>query len=254
MDRRLDLPRWQPALLALLVHLAFFALLALGVSWQSREPAPVSAELWADVPPAPRPAPTSVPAAPAQETESAHTPKPQVPPDIAIEAEKKKAKPAPQKRARREPDKPVPKAMPDKPPAPSPATPSQEDVLAERLAAIHRQVGQRPVREGTPAANPHKASEIAEYKSQIERKIRGYLNRQPCGSGNPELEFEVALLPTGQLYGPPILRKSSGLAACDRAVETAILSAEPLPVPRDPELFADFRQLQLKFRPNDAKD
>jgi colicin import membrane protein len=47
------------------------------------------------------------------------------------------------------------------------------------------------------------------------------------------------------------LVKSSGVAAYDNAVERAILKAQPLPVPSEPASFARFRNLHLKFRPND---
>src|SRR5258708_8063235 len=39
--------------LAVLVHAAFFSLIVLGVTWQSRPAPPVQAELWDKLPPAP---------------------------------------------------------------------------------------------------------------------------------------------------------------------------------------------------------
>ena len=92
---------------------------------------------------------------------------------------------------------------------------------------------------------------VSDYTGRIQSKIRSKLNKALCGDGKPQLEFDIALLPTGQLRGNPLLRKGSGLAACDKAVENAILQAEPLPVPPQPEVFNAFRELHLNFKPNE---
>ena len=44
------------------------------------------------------------------------------------------------------------------------------------------------------------------------------------------------------------LRKPSGNAAYDAAVERAINRAQPLPMPPDPALVKEFRELNLKFK------
>ena len=90
-----------------------------------------------------------------------------------------------------------------------------------------------------------------DYKNRIESKIRQKVNQTLCGNGNPQLEFDITLLPTGELRGNPVLHKGSGIAACDKAVENAILQSDPLPVPPQPEVFSRFRDLHLKFHPNE---
>jgi len=92
---------------------------------------------------------------------------------------------------------------------------------------------------------------VDDYTNRISAKIRGKLNKTLCGDGKPLLIFDINLLPTGQLLGNPVLRQGSGIAACDRAVENAILQSDPLPVPTQPEIFSRFRELHLKFRPNE---
>jgi colicin import membrane protein len=77
------------------------------------------------------------------------------------------------------------------------------------------------------------------------------VNKALCGNGNPELKFDIALMPTGELSGVPKLTKSSGTVACDEAVERAIMASQPLPLPSDASLFSQFRNLKLRFRPND---
>ncbi len=100
-------------------------------------------------------------------------------------------------------------------------------------------------------ASAANASLIGEYTEKIKAKIRGNVNKTLCGDGNPELRFEINVLPTGQLSGNPSLIKSSGNTACDEAVERAIIASEPLPLPDDASLKAQFKNLKLKFRPND---
>ena len=74
---------------------------------------------------------------------------------------------------------------------------------------------------------------LVNLKIKIEAKISGNVNKTLCGDGNPELKFDIGLLPTGQLSGNPKLVKSSGNSACDEAVERAIMASEPLPLPDD---------------------
>ena len=95
------------------------------------------------------------------------------------------------------------------------------------------------------------ASIIGEYTDKIKSKIRGNVNKSLCGDGNPELRFDVGLMPTGELTGTPKLIKSSGISACDAAVERAISASQPLPLPSDPALYAKFRNLNLRFKPNE---
>jgi len=91
---------------------------------------------------------------------------------------------------------------------------------------------------------------IDEYTRRIRDKIRRFVVEPPNLQGNPEVEFDVVVLPGGEVLGVK-MRKSSTVAAYDSAVERAILKAQPLPLPPDPALFKDFRELKLKFRPKE---
>jgi colicin import membrane protein len=91
---------------------------------------------------------------------------------------------------------------------------------------------------------------VNEYMAKIQAKIRGNVNRSLCGEGNLELTFKVSLMPNGEFISQPVLTKSSGNAACDSAVERAIIASEPFPLPTDPDAFSQFRNLNLKFKPN----
>lgn len=120
----------------------------------------------------------------------------------------------------------------------------QQENLAEVKAA-----GDQQAMSAKAAAN---AGVIGEFTDKIKAAIRKNVNKTPCGDSNPELIFDIELMPGGLLNGSPKLFKSSGSPACDNAVEHAIMDSEPLPVPSDPSLFSQFRNLKLKFRPNDG--
>lgn len=92
---------------------------------------------------------------------------------------------------------------------------------------------------------------VDEYIAKIQAKVRGNVNKALCAEGNPEPSFNISLLPNGEFSGSPTLTKPSGSAACDDAVERAIIASEPFPLPQDPNALAKFRNLNLKFKPNE---
>lgn len=120
--------------------------------------------------------------------------------------------------------------------------------LQQEALADDKSEGDKQAVSAKAAAN---AGVVGDYINKIQARIRGNVNKTLCGEGNPELKFDIGLLPTGQLSGSPKLVKSSGSPACDEAVERAIMASEPLPLPADSSLFSQFRSLKLKFRPND---
>ena len=101
------------------------------------------------------------------------------------------------------------------------------------------------------AVSAANASIIGEYTEKIKARIRSHVNKTLCGDGNPELKFEISVLPTGQIGGTPKVKKSSGIDACDEAVERAIIASEPLPLPEDASLKSQFKNLNLTFKPNE---
>ncbi|MEO1947807.1 MAG: energy transducer TonB, partial [Methylophilaceae bacterium] len=91
---------------------------------------------------------------------------------------------------------------------------------------------------------------VNEYVAKIIAKVHGNVNRALCAGDNPVVIFKVSLLPTGEFVSSPTLNKSSGNAACDNAVERAMIASEPFPLPSDPATLSEFRNLSLTFRPN----
>lgn len=100
------------------------------------------------------------------------------------------------------------------------------------------------------AATTARLKVVDEFKIKIQLKIKGLLVNPPGMRGKPEAHYRVDLLPNGEVIRATLL-KSSGQPAYDRAVESAIIKATPLPLPPDRDAAAAFRDgLELRFRPD----
>lgn len=257
---------WQAGVLSLLVHGLFFVVLVMTFSLKSIQPMQVAeVELWDSVP-APRALPPPEPPRPEPKIERVPEPEPP-PPEPKAEIQ---VKPKPPAKPKLEP-KPEPKPKEEKP-KPDPKAQARKEEEQRRLEEkrkieeIKRAVLQdadpsqdldREAKQVSSAAKNAQASALAASGAldgdiaKLAAKIHRFMNSQVCGSGKPMIEVGIALMPTGEVIGDPRLKKSSGIPACDDAVVRAILQAQPLPVPREPERFAPFRDLSLKFWPND---
>ena len=105
----------------------------------------------------------------------------------------------------------------------------QQELLQEKPKPSlnrHEEMKQSNTQEGGA-----KLGEMDKYKVLIQRKIQQNVNKQLCGSTPVELQFEIGLMPTGELIGNPKMLKSSGIPVCDESVERAIFQSQPLPVP-----------------------
>lgn len=119
----------------------------------------------------------------------------------------------------------------------------QEELLADDTKA--------PKSAASAKTTQASAGEVDKYKAMIQAKIQRNVNKSLCGDGKPELSFDITLMPTGEVQGSPKLVKSSNMSACDDAVERAILQSQPLPLPADVNLRAQFRNIRLIFHPNE---
>jgi colicin import membrane protein len=134
----------------------------------------------------------------------------------------------------------------------------KQDKLKQEQARRAQEDAQRLQREAQEAAARQQAAAqqaassrlVSDYKGRIQARIKRFIVLPADISGNPQAEFEVVLMPTGEVLHARLVRPS-GNNAYDTAVERAILKAQPLPLPPDPALFPTFRELQLKFRPNE---
>lgn len=117
-----------------------------------------------------------------------------------------------------------------------------EAALQERLAEEERQ------RQVQQAAQEERT--VQRYVSYIKDKVeRNWL--RPAGSGKDRsCTVRVRVMPGGAVLSADVI-KSSGNAAFDRSVETAVLKASPLPIPDDPDLQKRFREIRFEFVPKD---
>lgn len=232
--------RLPAGILTLVVHAVFFVLLFLGFTWQTLPPAAMQVELWQSLPEE-RVAPveTVVPP-PAPKVEETVRPSP------APKAEKLKAPDIALPDRKKEKNKPVEK-KPAKKPVEKPAeTKSLEIERQKQDAAIAEQQASREQAAKAAAVD----SMVAEYKGKIQKKILHNIVMSTKVETDALAIFRVTLLPGGSVLQVKQV-KSSGNPAYDSAVERAILKSDPLPLPPDVTLFSKFRELELKFRPEE---
>ena len=255
---------FKAGFLSLLVHVIFLGILIFSFNWKAVQPANIAqVELWDSLPvekPEPQPRPEPPKPEPKPEPPKPE-PKPEPPkpepvpePKADIQVKKEPEKKPVEKPKEKPKEKPPEKKVEKKPePEPDPLAELKKMMLEEQMEVKPRPPSPAPVAPSpAPAESAATQGQVDEYIRRISQKIRGNVNRQLCGSGKPELELEISLMPTGEVVGTPRLLKSSGLSACDDAVVRAVLQSQPLPVPSEPNLFARFRDLRLKFRPNDS--
>ena len=250
--------------LSVMVHILLLGALLISFNWKTTHPISIAqVELWDSIPvleqkPAPIPEPVTEPEPGVKEIpKSAPVVEPEVKPEpkVEIAIEKKLVK---KESVKKEPPKPVVKVNDALAKLQEEA---RQEALKNKSAAkattndALKKLQQESLSEdkvaGEQKASAASAGVVDEFKAKIKAKIRSNVNKTLCGNGNPELKFEIGLIPTGELSGSPKLVKSSGNTACDDAVERAIRLSEPLPLPQDASLFSQFRNLKLTFRPND---
>jgi len=254
--------------LSVLVHVLLLGALLISFNWKTTHPISIAqVELWDSVPVAEQKTPPVTAPVPEPLPVEKETPKPVAvaEPDAKPEAKVEIAiekKPVKKEPVKKEPPKPLAKtndmlaklqeeARQDALKNKSVTKPNTNDALKklqQESLSEDKAAGEQKAAAAKSAAS---AGVVDEFKARIQEKIRSNVNKTLCGSGNPELKFEIGLIPTGELSGSPRLVKSSGNAACDDAVERAIRMSEPLPLPPDRTLFSQFRNLKLTFHPND---
>jgi len=258
----------RSVILAIVVHAIFFAFIFFGVNWQSREAAPYQAELWDKLPavqpkqappkaeppkPAPEPPkPAPEPPKPAPEPpkpppkppeEKPEPPKPD--PQIALKAEREKkeaerqAKAEKLEREKREKEKAEREKQ------------KKEEAQKKREEEVRKREEQQAfeaAQQQRAAAAAQRQQEYNEWVGKIRDKIRGKANVPDTVTGRPEVQVHIRILPGGEVFDVAITRPS-GNPTYDAAIERAVRSSSPLPVPSpNSELFSQFRDLNLNIK------
>jgi colicin import membrane protein len=256
--------RLRAGVLTVLVHVVFFAFMIFGLNWKTFPPEGMAVELWSSLPPPPLPvqpevkAPPPVPSPPPPpEAKPLPPPKPEVPPpakpDIAIKEKIEKPKPEKkpveqkqpskkeQKELKEQAEKEKAKELKEK----EQKEKEQKTRIAAEVDRLQREQEANDKLQQLAAAQSRLSDEMAEYKAKIMAKIRRNIVMPPDLPGNPAVEFDVTLLPGGDILDVRI-RRTSGYPAFDSAVERGIFMSKPLPLPPDPALFSKFRNLNVK--------
>jgi colicin import membrane protein len=264
LEKRRNPARIRSFLLAALVHGAFFALIVFGITWQVSPTAPIMAELWDKLPPLkasePEP-PKPEPPKPEPEPEKkAEPPKPE-PPKPVVKPEPPRPDPAIAEKAAREKREKLEREKREKLEREREEKKKQEEVKKKReqeeaarkkaeddKRRREEDARKREAEKARAEAASRRQTEVDKYINDIRTKIRGKANVPDTVTGNPEVQVRLRILPGGEVLDATIT-KSSGNRAYDAAIERAIRSASPLPVPApDSELFPQFRDLNLNIR------
>src|SRR5687768_629351 len=270
--------RVRAGVFAVLVHIIFIAFMIFGLNWKTAPPEAVMVDVWSSLPPPPRAtqpvakAPPSAPepieqpreAKPLPPEVEAPPPPPPPPaePDIALKEKIEKPKPVEKKQLEKDKKEKEKKEKEQKEKAQKEKERKEKEqkekeqrekeqkariaAEVEQLEREQQKANERlQAQAAQAAAQSRVANEIAEYKAKILAKIRRNIVMPPDLPGNPVVEFDVTLLPGGDILDVR-LRASSGIPAFDSAVERGIFLSKPLPLPPDPALFSKFRNLSVK--------
>ena len=250
--------RLPAAILAMMVHSAFFALIVFGVSWQVKHTDPVTAELWDQLPPVQNVREMPPPPTPTPEPEAVKPDPPKVEPkvekikeappqpsqaDIQMQAKREKLEKAEREKQLREE-----KALNEKQKLAEVEKKRKEDEAKQKAAqklADDRARAELAAKEAT-AATARNAS-LKDYGDKIAKLIRDRANIPDTVTGRPEVQVRLRLLVNGVIFDAQVV-KPSGDKVYDDAVERAINGIRQWPQPENAELFGGRRELNLNIR------
>lgn len=250
--------------LALLIHVVFVVFMFFGLNWKSHPPEGVVVDLWQDwsqpAQPVIKQPPVKkelVPPEPAQQLKPAQQPVQEKLPPPKIASPSPAKKPDIVRKEKNEKPEPLTAEQPPQETHNKRELEEQREkekaeiAEAQRLQREQELQRQREQEElaaqqeaQQAAARARIMDEIAKYRAMILAKVRSRIVMPPDLPGNPMTEFDVTLLPGGDILDVQ-LRRSSGYALFDSAVERAIFLSEPLPLPPNPALFREFRNLNV---------
>ena len=99
---------------------------------------------------------------------------------------------------------------------------------------------------GFPDGKPQISSIIGKAANQLSRTAKRVHNGSLRGKFISTLR--IKLYPGGGVMDATVI-KSSGNEIFDRSAINAVLRADPLPVPKNPAIFAKFKSFKLIFKP-----
>jgi len=92
-------------------------------------------------------------------------------------------------------------------------------------------------------------TEVEKYQGLIKRQISNNWLQPTNFEPGSYCEVVVKLIPTGEVIEHAV-KQCKGGALFQRSVESAVRKASPLPVSKDPEVFAKLRDIKFTFKPD----
>jgi colicin import membrane protein len=129
----------------------------------------------------------------------------------------------------------------------------EQDELAQKKLdddkrAREQQAARAEAQRKAAEAASARQKEFDRWVGGIRDKIRNRANIPDTVTGKPEVQVLIRILPGGEVLDITITKRS-GNPTYDAAIERAIRSASPLPVPPPTsELFPQFRELNLNIQ------
>jgi colicin import membrane protein len=244
------------AVLALLVHSGFFALLVFGVSWQVKHAEVASAELWSQMPPI-----QNVPVVVPPEPEVVKRVEQVEPESARVEPKIEKALPVPRKadiqlqakrekleKAEREKKLRDEKLLKEKQLQEVIDKKRKAEELAQKAAlklANDKAAAEQAEREAAVVAA--RTASLKAYSDKIAKLIRDRASIPDSVTGKPEVQVRLRLLVNGVIFDASVV-KPSGDSVYDASVERAVNGIRNWPQPDNPELFGGRRELILNIR------
>ena len=251
--KRREPGRIAAIILAVLVHAAFLMLLVFGVSWQSSKPEPVQAELWSRLPPVkvgetkPEPEPEPPKPEPPKPEPPKAEPKPEPPQptraEIVLKDKLEKQRKEKLEREKRELEDKQKKQDEAKIKREAEEKVKKEDE-AKRLAQEKADAAAKIAAADKAQAAVRQAMD--DWKNKISMLVKSRANVPDTVTGKPVIEVRLKLLVNGVVFEAQIA-KTSGNRVYDDAVERAIAGIHQWPVPSDPDLFRNNREIILKI-------
>jgi len=122
-----------------------------------------------------------------------------------------------------------------------------EQSLKEQLLAEEKE---REHARQTAANSARAKSEVDKYTTLIKQRVSRSWSRPMGAAHGLQCVVNVRLTLSGDVLGATVVR-SSGNVLFDRSVENAVYKAAPLPLPEDPTLFDNFREIEFLFNPEE---
>jgi colicin import membrane protein len=245
--------------MAVAIHAAFVVFLIFGVSWQTKAPPPLMAELWSSLPSIKQPEPDPEP--PKAEPEPPPLPKVEVktpppPPqptkaDIELKEKLEKEKKQKLERERLEQEKleKTKKAAEEKKRLEDDKKRKEEDKRKadEKAKKAAEAKAKAEADAALTARTAAQQKVVDEWKNRIVRLVQSKANVPDTVSGAPEVQIRLKLLVTGAVFEGVVVRRS-GNRVYDDAIERAVAGIREWPTPSDPEVFRKYREIDLNIK------